>query len=45
MEIYVRIIMQSNIVRESNNNYKPERVHFNIKPITCLHTRYNHKKA
>jgi len=48
MEIYVRVLVRSNIARrhERNINYAPERVHiFSYPTITLLlHTRYFHKK-
>jgi len=48
MEIYVRVLVRSNIARrqERNINYAPERVRiFLIQPITfLLHMRYYHKK-
>jgi len=48
MEIYVRVLVRSNIVRrqERNINYPPERVLiFPYQPITfLLHTHHYHKK-
>jgi len=40
MEIYVRVLVWSNIARRQN-----EYIYFHIQPITFfLHTRYYHKK-